>query len=142
MDRKLHVDTLILIPTFKIHVFSYSRWTDEWANGRTDRQTEKLIQCWLGNLIGSSRLSAHLAWALLAHFTSQVRTLSILQPAPFPSAQVGRKTQCLHPTCALCFLRWNHTRCFCGAFYRQLSLDSDLTIFVLPINNTTVSKSI
>jgi hypothetical protein len=31
--RKLHVDTLILIPTFKIYLFSYSRWTD--------RQTDK-----------------------------------------------------------------------------------------------------
>jgi hypothetical protein len=37
-------------------------------------------------------LSAHLACALLAHFASQVRTLSILRLAPFPSAQVGRKT--------------------------------------------------
>jgi hypothetical protein len=32
MHRKLHVDTLILIPTFKIYVFSYSRQTD----GQTD----------------------------------------------------------------------------------------------------------
>jgi hypothetical protein len=38
-------------------------------------------------------LSAHLACALLAHFASQMRTLSILQLAPFPSAQVGCKTQ-------------------------------------------------
>ncbi len=28
MHRKLHVDTLILIPTLKIYVFSYSRQTD------------------------------------------------------------------------------------------------------------------
>ncbi len=27
--KKLHVDTLILIPTFKIYVFSYSRQTDD-----------------------------------------------------------------------------------------------------------------
>jgi hypothetical protein len=33
MHRKLHVDTLILISTFKIYVFLYSRRTDE----RTDR---------------------------------------------------------------------------------------------------------
>jgi hypothetical protein len=32
MHRKLHVDTLILISTFKIYVFSYSRQTD----GQTD----------------------------------------------------------------------------------------------------------
>jgi hypothetical protein len=50
-------------------------------------------------------LSAHLACTLLAHFDSQVCTLSILKLAPFPSAQVGRKTQLLHPTCALHFLR-------------------------------------
>jgi hypothetical protein len=49
-----------------------------------------------------------------------------LRLAPFPSAQVGRKTQHLRPTCALRFLRWKHTHWFCGAFYRQLSLDSDL----------------
>ncbi len=38
MDRKLHVDTLILIliPTLKIYVF--------WYSGQTDRQMEKLIQ--------------------------------------------------------------------------------------------------
>jgi hypothetical protein len=81
---------------------------------------------------GSSRLSVHLACALLAHFANQVRTLSILRLAPFPSAQIGRKTQHLHPICTLCFLRWNHTRRFCGAFYHQLLLDSDLTIFILP----------
>jgi hypothetical protein len=52
MHRKLHVETLILIPTFKIYVFSYSGQTDR----RTDEQTEKLIRCGLGNLIGSSRL--------------------------------------------------------------------------------------
>ncbi len=38
MHRKLHVDTLVLIPTFKIYVFSYSR--------QTDRQTEKFIPVW------------------------------------------------------------------------------------------------
>ncbi len=50
-------------------------------------------------------LSAFLACALLAHFASQVRTLLSLRLAPFPSAQVGRKTQHLRPTCALPFLR-------------------------------------
>ncbi len=50
--RKLHVDTLILIPIFKIYVFLYSSLT----NGQTDRLTEKLIWCGLGNLIGSSRI--------------------------------------------------------------------------------------
>jgi hypothetical protein len=34
-DRKLHVDTLILIPTLKIYVFWYSRQTDEQTDGRT-----------------------------------------------------------------------------------------------------------
>jgi hypothetical protein len=33
MHRKLHVDTLNLIPTFKIYVFSYSRQTDEQTDG-------------------------------------------------------------------------------------------------------------
>jgi hypothetical protein len=50
-------------------------------------------------------LSLHLACALLVHFVSQVRTLSILRLAPFPSAQVGHKTQHLRPTCALHFQR-------------------------------------
>ncbi len=49
-------------------------------------------------------LSVHLACALLAHFASQVQTLSMLPLAPFPSAQVGRKTQHLRPTCTLDFL--------------------------------------
>ncbi len=49
-------------------------------------------------------LSALLAWALLAHFASQVHTWSILRLAPFPSAQGGCKTQHLRPTCALHFL--------------------------------------
>ncbi len=44
-DRKLYVDTLILIPTFKIYVFSYSGQTD----GMTDGQTEKYTCCaWAG----------------------------------------------------------------------------------------------
>ncbi len=49
-------------------------------------------------------LSAHLACALFAHFASQVCTVSILWLAPFPSAQVGCKTQHLRPTCAVSFL--------------------------------------
>jgi hypothetical protein len=57
--RKLHVDTLILILTFKIYVFSYSKETDR----QTDEQTEKLIWCGLGNLIGSSRLNTRCEWA-------------------------------------------------------------------------------
>jgi hypothetical protein len=36
-DRKLHVDTLILIPTCKIYVFPYSRWMDRQTDGQTDR---------------------------------------------------------------------------------------------------------
>ena len=108
-------------------------------------------------------LSVHLACTLLAHFASKVQSLQakcalkigVCRPsahlkahqtnfalAPFPSAQVGRKTQHLHPTCALCFLRWNHARLCCRTFYCQLLLDSDLTIFVLPINNTPASKSV
>ncbi len=77
-------------------------------------------------------LSAHLACALLAHFASQVCTLSILWLVLFPSAQVERKIQYLHPTCALCFMHWNHTRLCCRAFYHQLLLASDLPTFVLP----------
>ncbi len=130
-------------------------WEKEKRLTTSSLQLLIFLDCWLIRVglvqLGASRvhtkrsgvlLSAHLACALLKHFASQVRTLSILQLAPFPSAQVGQKTQHLCPTCALCFLHWHHTCCFCGAFYRQLSLVSDLTIFVLPINNTTVSKSI
>ncbi len=36
MDRKVHLDTLILIPTLKIYVFWYSRQTER----QTDRQTD------------------------------------------------------------------------------------------------------
>jgi hypothetical protein len=54
MHRKLHVDTLILIPTFKNMCFHIP---DRQTNRRTDKQTEKLIRCGLGNLIGSSRLT-------------------------------------------------------------------------------------
>ncbi len=45
MHRKLHVDTLILIPTFKIYVFSYSRQTD-----RQDRRTDngEINPVWAG----------------------------------------------------------------------------------------------
>jgi hypothetical protein len=38
IDRKLHVDTLILIPTFKIYVFWYSGQIDEQTDGLTDRE--------------------------------------------------------------------------------------------------------
>jgi hypothetical protein len=52
--RKFHVDTLILIPTFKIYIFLYSRqtdrWTDGWTDERTDGLTEELIRCGLGTL--------------------------------------------------------------------------------------------
>ncbi len=82
-------------------------------------------------------LSAHLACALLSQFASKVCSLQAkcalksapdqfcnLHPSrPFPSPQAGRKTQHLRPTCALCFLHWNHTCRFCGAFHCQLSLD-------------------
>jgi hypothetical protein len=84
-------------------------------------------------------LSAHWACTLLAHFASQVRTLSMLLLAPFPSVQVGRKTQHLRPTCALHFLCWNHTCLFGRAFYCQLLLDSDLLIFFLPYCSTAHS---
>jgi hypothetical protein len=46
MDRKLHVDTLILIPTLKIYMFWYSRQTDR----QTNEQTEKFIWGGLRNL--------------------------------------------------------------------------------------------
>jgi hypothetical protein len=38
MDRKLHVDTLILVPMFKIYVFPYSRLMDERTDGLMDRE--------------------------------------------------------------------------------------------------------
>jgi hypothetical protein len=53
MHRKILVDTLVLIPTFKIYMFLYSR--------QTDRQTDGEINLvWAGycNLIGSSRVSS------------------------------------------------------------------------------------
>jgi hypothetical protein len=55
-------------------------------------------------------LSVHLACALLEHFAIQVRTLSILRLALFPSGQgkYGHKTQHLCPT---------HTTVFDGAYY-------------------------
>ncbi len=36
MDRKLHVDTLILIPKLKIYIF----WNSGQKDGRTDRRTD------------------------------------------------------------------------------------------------------
>jgi hypothetical protein len=39
MDRKLHVDTLISIPTLKTNVFWYSKRTDGWMDGQMDRDT-------------------------------------------------------------------------------------------------------
>ncbi len=48
MDRKLRVDTLILIPMLKIYVFWYSRQTDRLirqmdgqTNGLTDGQMDR-----------------------------------------------------------------------------------------------------
>ncbi len=46
MHRKLHMDTLILIPTFEIYVFSYSRQTDEQTNRRTDGKIHSLRVGW------------------------------------------------------------------------------------------------
>jgi hypothetical protein len=51
MDRKLHVDTLILIPMFKIYVLLYSRQMDKWTDRQTDRQMETLIRGGLGNYV-------------------------------------------------------------------------------------------
>ena len=51
MHRKLHMDTLILIPTFKICVFIFKTdgRTDERTNGQTDRQTDREINpVWAG----------------------------------------------------------------------------------------------
>ncbi len=36
MDKELHVDNLILIPTWKIYVFWYSGHTDGQTDGQTD----------------------------------------------------------------------------------------------------------
>jgi hypothetical protein len=55
-----------------------------------------------------------------------------LQLGPFPSAQVGRKTQHLRPIHTLCFLHWNHSHLCSRAFNRQLLLTSDLPTFILP----------
>ncbi len=52
-------------------------------------------------------LSAHLACTLFVHFASQVHTLLILQLAPFPSVQVGRKTQHLQPYLRTLFSTFN-----------------------------------
>jgi hypothetical protein len=51
MDRKLHVDTLVLIPTLKIYMFWYSLQTERQTDRRTDGRTEKSIWCGLGNLL-------------------------------------------------------------------------------------------
>jgi hypothetical protein len=42
MDRKLHVDILILIPTLRIYVFWYSGQTDGQTHGRTHGQRHTL----------------------------------------------------------------------------------------------------
>ncbi len=84
--------------------------------------------CDLRPKFGARRPSAHLK----SEFAGQVHTTLKSTPDRFcdlrPSQvrKSGRKAQHLRPTCALRFLRWNHTRRFCGAFYRQLSLDSNL----------------
>jgi hypothetical protein len=59
-DRKLHVDTLILIPTIKIYVFLYSGRMD----GRTDRRTETLIRCRLPSLRSSRLCNKSMAFSL------------------------------------------------------------------------------
>jgi hypothetical protein len=49
MDRKLHMGTIILIPTFKIYVFFIFQ-TDRQTDRQMERQMEKFIWCGLGNL--------------------------------------------------------------------------------------------
>ncbi len=99
-------------------------------------------------------LKCALGCALLAHFAREVWNsqakcalkIGVRRPSAhlktpqtdfatcaLPKCASGAQNRTFAPTCALCFLRWNHTHHFCGAFYRQLSLDSDLTTFVLPI---------
>ena len=43
-DRKLHVNTLTLIPKFKIYVFSFSRQTDEQTDGWTETPTARGLE--------------------------------------------------------------------------------------------------
>ncbi len=52
-DRKLHVDTLIFIPTLKIYVFWYSRQTDRETDGQMDRLTGRLTDRWTDREINS-----------------------------------------------------------------------------------------
>jgi hypothetical protein len=64
---------------------------------------------------------------------SSIGSPAPLRLVPFPSAQVGCKNPHLRPTCALCFLHWNHIHLCCRAFDCQLFLASDLPNFILPI---------
>jgi hypothetical protein len=57
--QKNPTDTLILIPTFKIYVFSYSRRTDRQTDGWIDREINPV---WAWYPIGSSR-HTRCAWA-------------------------------------------------------------------------------
>jgi hypothetical protein len=50
-DRKLHLDTLILIPTFEIYFFLYSRQAGEWRDRQTDRQTDRQAERWTETVI-------------------------------------------------------------------------------------------
>ncbi len=53
MDRKLHVGTLILIPTFKIYMFLYSRQTDGQTDGWTDGEICTPTARGLGELVSA-----------------------------------------------------------------------------------------
>jgi hypothetical protein len=43
-DRKLHLDTLILISTFKIYVFWYSLQTDRQTDGQRNTPAERGLE--------------------------------------------------------------------------------------------------
>jgi hypothetical protein len=52
-----HPDFNSYVKILRVFIFQMDRQTNVRTDERTDRQTEKLIRCGLGNLIGSSRLS-------------------------------------------------------------------------------------
>ncbi len=94
-DRKLHVDTLILIPKWKNTCFCIQDIrTDGWTDERTDTRTETLIWCGLPAL-HSSRLNPFLPRGSfrgpLQYFTSDIHTLVCTQRQCCPTQPAHSK---------------------------------------------------
>ncbi len=82
--------------------------TDSFISIKTAEGGNRVRLVGLGKSKVCTKWSGALLSALLA-CSVYLLTLSVLRLAPFPRTQVVRKTQHLHSTWALCFLRWNHT---------------------------------